>query len=115
MFRSGLDEYQYCLPLYILLAQKFLCLGYPDLAAGESYKALLLADAIQDGSDEVHDQAFEALHNLVLQHPVVERIQLLKNEIIDGLENSIHESQEADEGIDVEVGVWLRKHYLLLT
>lgn len=36
---------------------------YPDLAAGAAYKALLLADALQDDSDEYHDAATSALES----------------------------------------------------
>jgi hypothetical protein len=35
----------------------YLLLGYPDLAAGSAYKALLLTDAVRDDSDEYHDPA----------------------------------------------------------
>ena len=36
-------------------------LGFPDLAAGDAYKALLLTDEAQDGSGEYHEQALEAV------------------------------------------------------
>lgn len=36
-------------------------LGYPDLAAGDSYRALLLCDECANGSFEYHEQALEAL------------------------------------------------------
>lgn len=36
-------------------------LGYPDLAAGDAYRALLLTDEIRDESFEYHEQALEAL------------------------------------------------------
>jgi hypothetical protein len=101
------------LPLYLLLAQAYLQLGYPDLAAGEAYKCLFLADAIQDTSDSIHEESFDALRNVVLQQPLVERIQLLKKELNEGWE-APHDGED-DAELDVEVGVWLRKHYLLLT
>lgn len=47
--------------MYILTAQRYLNLDYPDLAAGAAYKALLLSDAVRDESDEYHEQAVEAL------------------------------------------------------
>ena len=43
-------------------------MGYPDLAAGAAYKALLLADAIADESDEFHDAAVGDLLDAEHQH-----------------------------------------------
>ena len=42
-------------------------LQYPDLAAGEAYKALLLADAVADESDEYHGRAREAVEEWLVQ------------------------------------------------
>jgi hypothetical protein len=36
-------------------------LGYPDLAAGDAYRALLLTDEVRDDSFEYHEPALEAL------------------------------------------------------
>lgn len=36
-------------------------LGFPDLAVGDAYKALLLTDEVLDESGEYHEQAFEAI------------------------------------------------------
>ncbi|TKA69479.1 hypothetical protein B0A55_08951, partial [Friedmanniomyces simplex] len=52
-----LVDYPYLLPIRLLTAQKYLQLGYPDLAAGEAYKALLLCDAVRDPSDDYHQMA----------------------------------------------------------
>lgn len=41
------------------LAKAYWSLGYPDLAAGDAYKALLLVDEIVD-EGEYHDEALEA-------------------------------------------------------
>lgn len=44
--------------------------GYPDLAVGASYKALLLCDAVEDEAEEYHEQATASLeHVLSLQEP----------------------------------------------
>ncbi|KAF2765686.1 hypothetical protein EJ03DRAFT_199876 [Teratosphaeria nubilosa] len=107
------DKYQYCIPVYILLAQTFLQIGYPDLAAGELYKALLLTDAVRDTSDEIHEPAFSSLREVVSRQPLVERISLLKSELTTGLATG-HVDGEDEADIDVEVGAWLGKHYLLL-
>lgn len=36
-------------------------LGFPDLAIGDAYRALLLTDEVQDESGEYHEQALEAI------------------------------------------------------
>lgn len=54
----------YNLTLYIDLANQYLDLAYPDLAAGAAYKALLLSDAVADEGDEFHDQALASLNEL---------------------------------------------------
>lgn len=58
-------RHPYGLPIYILLAQEYLCLEYPDLAAGAAYKALLLSDAVQDEDDEFHERAVDAFFDLM--------------------------------------------------
>nr|POE77375.1 hypothetical protein CFP56_09022 [Quercus suber] len=100
-----LEQRPYCLPLYIILAQKQLQLGYPDLVACAAYKALLLSDSVQDQADEYHEEACDALREVVLQQSVHERISLLKGEL--------HGEGSAGPGVehDVEVDLWLRKHY----
>jgi hypothetical protein len=43
----------------MVLAEAYRLLGYPDLAAGDAYKALLLIDEVaEDG--EYHEEALEA-------------------------------------------------------
>ncbi|KAL8879841.1 MAG: hypothetical protein Q9198_002626, partial [Flavoplaca austrocitrina] len=42
-------------------------LGYPDLAAGDAYRALLLADEISDDSFEYHEEALQSYHDDVAQ------------------------------------------------
>jgi hypothetical protein len=44
----------------ILLATSYADLGYPDLAVGEAYMALMLSDETQDESGEYHIMAYEA-------------------------------------------------------
>lgn len=58
---EALDRSPYSLILYIESSCIYQSLGYPDLAAGAAYKALLLADAVQDESDEYHEPAIAAL------------------------------------------------------
>ncbi|KAI1213238.1 uncharacterized protein F4807DRAFT_256167 [Annulohypoxylon truncatum] len=51
----------YDLVLYIKRALVYADLAYPDLAAGDAYKALLLTDEVRDESFEYHDRALDAL------------------------------------------------------
>ena len=103
------------MPLYLVAAQKYLQLGYPDLASAEAYKALLLSDAIQDTSDENHFEACEGIRIIIQHQPLVERITLLKTELHADVDAKHRRPSEPDEETDVEVDVWLREHYLLVT
>ncbi|MCJ1409122.1 hypothetical protein MMC19_003200 [Ptychographa xylographoides] len=47
--------------LYLRRAEYHQGLGFPDLAVGDAYKALLLTDEAQDDSGEYHDRASESL------------------------------------------------------
>lgn len=100
------------MPLYIVFASTYLQLGYPDLAAGEAYKALLLSDAVRDSSDDYHEPAFESMRDVISLVPLEERIALLKTELGTSLSNAEREEPEDQE--DVEIDVWLREHYLPL-
>ncbi|KAI2612623.1 uncharacterized protein GGS25DRAFT_126891 [Hypoxylon fragiforme] len=51
----------YDLILYIRRALVYADLAYPDLAASDAYRALLLTDEVRDESFEYHNQALEAL------------------------------------------------------
>jgi hypothetical protein len=53
-------------------------LGYPDLAAGAAYKALLLVDAIDDESDEFHDAAVGDLDEYVSTLDIEQQSQPLQ-------------------------------------
>lgn len=66
--------------LYIQRAVYYEMLGYPDLAAGDAYRALLLTDEALDESGEWHELAVEALESST---PRVNRVPV--NEATDGL------------------------------
>ncbi|KAK3674870.1 long-chain fatty acid transporter fat1 [Recurvomyces mirabilis] len=104
-----MDEHAYLTPLRLVLSQKYLQIGYPDLAAGEAYKALLLCDAVQDTSDEYHGSAASQLRELIQQIPLVQRISLLKGELLGDRQTAY---REPDEDMDVEVDIWVREQYL---
>ncbi|ERT00765.1 mynd domain containing protein [Sporothrix schenckii 1099-18] len=56
-----LAESAYDIFLYLSRAAVYADLAYPDLAAGDAYRALLLTDEISDESFEYHDQTQEAM------------------------------------------------------
>ncbi|KAK4175220.1 hypothetical protein QBC36DRAFT_27577 [Triangularia setosa] len=58
---DSLSASPYDLILYLERAVVYSDLAYPDLAAGDAYRALLLADEVCDESFEYHEQALEAL------------------------------------------------------
>jgi hypothetical protein len=58
---EALSRQPYDLIAYLERAAVHTDLGYPDLAAGDAYRALLLTDEIRDESFEYHEQALEAL------------------------------------------------------
>lgn len=56
-----LAESPYDLIRYLQRAVVYSNLGYPDLAAGDAYRALLLTDEVRNEGFEYHDQATQAL------------------------------------------------------
>lgn len=58
---EGLVSLPYDLILYLERAVVYSNLGYPDLAAGDAYRALLLTDEVLNEGFEYHEQALEAL------------------------------------------------------
>lgn len=59
--QSAISDHPYSIPARISLAQHYKELGYPDLAAGEAYVALLLIDELDDESGEWHGNVVEAV------------------------------------------------------
>lgn len=58
--QSRVPSDPYSILLRLQLAKAYKSLGYPDLAVGEAYKALLLIDeVVEDG--EYHEDAIEAV------------------------------------------------------
>jgi hypothetical protein len=58
---EGLSSLPYDLILYLDRAAVHSDLGYPDLAAGDAYRALTLADEVLNEGFEYHEQAYESL------------------------------------------------------
>lgn len=94
----------YCIPLHIDVAQKYLMLGYPDLAAGEAYKALLLTDAIRDENDEYHEAASAAIHDIIVGKSSEERCQDFGDD----------QSRSCDEPVGAEPEALVIGHYIPL-
>jgi SET domain len=58
---DALAEHPYNFILYLERASVYSDLGYPDLAAGDAYRALLLTDEVLNEGFEYHEQALECL------------------------------------------------------
>ena len=98
--------------IYLELAWVYIRLGYPDLAVGIAYKALLLTDAIRDDSDEYHQQAYFALKEMIERVPVHPRIETIRKMFDDDPEQlfigaSVNApGQQAREAEDLELMTW---------
>lgn len=60
------------------IGQAYVDLGYPDLAAGSAYKALLLMDAFKDESDENHERVVRDTFDNVRSQPLHLRMTVAK-------------------------------------
>ncbi len=58
-YTSKLETHQYHPQIYLRRAICYEYLEYPDLAAGDAYRALLLTDEMLDKAEEYHEQAVE--------------------------------------------------------
>lgn len=90
------------------LAQLYQELGYPDLAAGEAYLAILLLDEIEDESGEYHTEALAACRKAEIP---LRRRGLVVNGA--GSETLAAESQGEDEEIEVHPA-WSIRVYVIL-
>ncbi len=75
----ALFESPYNLILYLQRAVVHSDLGYPDLAAGDAYRALLLTDEVRDESFEYHERALESLRPYSADDPAsLRRLESLR-------------------------------------
>lgn len=88
---SLLQQSPYDLRLYLQRARCHELLGYPDLAAGDAYKALLLTDEAEGG--EYHEAVCEALS--LNCPPVLHQDQVLLAQGLKVLQGQIAEGAEA--------------------
>ena len=63
VYTTYIEQNPYYCHSYIQRAVCYEKLGYPDLAAGDAYRALLLTDEVLDESGEWHELAVEALES----------------------------------------------------
>jgi hypothetical protein len=93
-----LAEQPYDLVAYLERASVHTELGYPDLAAGDAYRALLLTDEVRDESFEYHDEALEALRSRIEEGiPAALRVP----QPVADLLNSVQAASLEDEEVDV--------------
>ncbi|KAF2172105.1 hypothetical protein M409DRAFT_62914 [Zasmidium cellare ATCC 36951] len=109
---ARLRQDPYNLPLHLVLSRIYLVMGYPDLAAGTAYKALILSDALDDEAEEYHDEAAESLKATIQQQPLEERIQIIRRAMDAELQNQT--PSELDPALDVEITLWMKEHYRLI-
>lgn len=57
--QQAVQESPYSIPARLSLARRFSELGYPDLATGEAYLVLLLADEVLEDYNEYHEEAYQ--------------------------------------------------------
>ena len=79
-------------------------LGYPDLAAGDAYRALLLADEISDDSFEHHEEALQSYHDIVAETDPLEGlwVKAVRNDQHAGSQGAISDAGEPDRDAAVE-------------
>ena len=111
-----LDDQPYSIHLYLSIADCYSDLGYPDLAVGAAYKALLLADALEDDCDEYYESAFNAVVEFVSTQDRGTRLQVLDKhaELREGVE--LDDSKSTDQTMpqpeEDEVMIWVHEHFL---
>ena len=112
-----LEEWPYSIELYLAIAKSYASLGYPDLAVGAAYKALLLVDALEDDCDEYHEDTYDSLSELISSQDRATRLRMLEKHpdlradieskgfgtVIDG---------ESPQPEPEEVMVWVHERYL---
>jgi hypothetical protein len=100
-------EQPYSIPHRLRLAKAYKKLGYPDLAAGDAYKALLLIDEVAE-EGEYHDEAIEAANADYLPETAAKLT-------IDSDEDSEPEPQreetEAKQEDNVQVVAWAQTRW----
>lgn len=116
--RSWLDYWPYSIELYIEIANAYVELGYPDLAVGAAYKALLLVDACKDESDEYHEEALDTVYETIKRQPLYRRMDVIRDhkDIFSRFDPNVLLPEEdgkctLPEPKDDEINVWINEWY----
>ncbi|KAK4978411.1 hypothetical protein LTR66_010600, partial [Elasticomyces elasticus] len=114
---SFTKQYPYSIALYHQISRAYVSLGYPELAAGAAYRALLLIDEANDEEGEFHQDVVDTLILSVEREPLSSRVQMLR-EYSDLAERFDPTTAELDEqgyvSLRVEADealVWAREWY----
>ncbi|GAB7354370.1 hypothetical protein MBLNU459_g4875t2 [Dothideomycetes sp. NU459] len=75
--RSFLPEHPYNIQLYTQLSLAYITAGYPDLAIGSAYKALLLIDVINNEDEEYYEQTMTSLMQSISKEPLPRRCSIM--------------------------------------
>ncbi|MCJ1303280.1 hypothetical protein MMC08_006088, partial [Hypocenomyce scalaris] len=93
--------------LYLERARCYEHLGFPDLATGDAYRALLLTDEAQDESGEYHEQVLQVLSEGRAKHGVEDRMNDACNgnrHIANGHGPASGDSEKSEDASDYEEG-----------
>jgi hypothetical protein len=100
-------EQPYSIPHRLRLAKAYRKLGYPDLAAGDAYKALLLIDEVAE-EGEYHDEAIEAANADYLPETTAKLTVDSESESEPEPEPRENEAKTED---DIQVVVWAQTRW----
>lgn len=103
--QARIAEQPYSISLRLQVAELYRALAFPDLAAGEAYRALLLVDEVLDESGEYHEQAVEDIQEEIAAKPASFRFCLAQKHSDRFLELSqrLSDFQHSEGKCDVEV------------
>lgn len=107
---NSLIEDSYSIHLYQTRCGVYDALGYPDLAAGDAYKALLLVDEVTDETGEYHDQALESLSAYIATLPISTRLRQVSSDEV--LRSSFEGADSTDASVtEPEALFWAHSIY----
>ena len=115
---SFISDYPYSIELCSRIASAYVEAGYPDLAAGSAYKALLLIDQLDDEDAEFYEPTFLSLAESISKESLLSRCEALEKH--NDLQSSLFHpdcAQKNDEGCAIfpvsaeEVQVWATERY----
>jgi len=104
---SALEEDPYNASLYITRSDVYSRLQFPDLAACDAYKVLLLVDELDDEDSEFHEEAFSSARTHIARLPLtVRQHHAASNEALVTLLRESHTSELVEEQ---ETQLWARE------